>query len=51
MKRFYLAIALLATLALPVQAQQVKSTKAAKAAVEKAAADTLNPKKNTKPAN
>ena len=50
MKRFYLAIALLATLALPVQAQQVKSTKAAKAAVEKAAADTLNPKKNTKPA-
>ena len=50
MKRFYLAIALLASLALPVQAQQVKSTKAAKAAVEKAAADTLNPKKNTKPA-
>ena len=50
MKRFYLAIALLATLALPVQAQQVKSTKAAKAAVEKAAADTLNPKKNTKTA-
>ena len=50
MKIFYLAIALLATLALPVQAQQVKSTKAAKAAVEKAAADTLNPKKNTKPA-
>ena len=51
MKRFYLAIAVLAMLSLPVAAQQqVKSAKAAKAAVEKAAADTLNPKKNTKTA-
>lgn len=51
MKRFYLAIAVLAMLSLPAAAQQqVKSAKAAKAAVEKAAADTLNPKKNTKTA-
>lgn len=50
MKKIILAIAMLAACFQFADAQQVKSPKAAKAAVEKAAQDTANEKKADKPA-